>query len=215
VSDHGVLTRLQNGLELMYRVVTGVAVNDFMIDDDTRATYDVARSPREQLLVRSGDDGVDMALYVDAAVLARLEGNDPGHRLDDRNLPAFLYALEGVSHFVYTVVCAQAEREVSALELELQAEVDKYATCLLSADADLAISPRWRRRLFEEFELEDDLDHHERDRYRAANQHARCYAASLERRYVARGGIVDMLGELRRFYRLPLAAKLDHIAKAA
>lgn len=215
MSDRRVLARLQNGLELMYRVATGVEVGDFMIDEDTRATYDVARSPREQLLVRSGDDGVDVALYVDAAVLARLEGDDPGHRLHDHNLPAFLYALEGVSHFVYTVVCAHAEREVSALELELQAEVDKYATCLLASDADPASSPRWRRRLFEEFEFEPDLDHHERDRYRAANQNARSYAASLERRFVRRRGIVDMLGELRRFYRLPLAGKLEHIAKAA
>lgn len=210
-----VLARLQRGLERMYRVATGVAVNDFVIDDETRATYDVARSPREQLLVRSGEDGVDVGLYVDAAVLERLERDDPRHGLDDQNLPAFLYALEGVSHFVYTVVCAHAEREVSPLELELQAEVDKYATCLLASNADPGSSPRWRRRLFEEFELEDDLDHHERDRYRAANQNAHCYAASLERRYVHRRGIVDMLGELRRFYRLPLAAKLDHIAKAA
>ena len=31
----------------------------------------------------------------------------------------------------------------------------------------------------------------------------------------ASGGVVDMLAELRRFYRLPIAGKLDHIAKAA
>ncbi len=211
----GVLSRLQRGLELMYRVATGVEVDHFTIDDDTRASFDVTRTPREQLLVRQGDDGIDLALYVDAAVLARLDRDDPGDRLDDRNLPAFLYALEGVSHFVYTVVCANAEREVSALELELQAEVDKYVTCLLASDADPSSSPRWRRRLFEQFELEDDLDDHERDRYRAANENARRYAASLERRFVRRRGIVDMLGELRRFYRLPLHGKLDHIAQAA
>ncbi len=210
-----VLSRLQRGLELLYRVATGVEVGHFVIDQATRATFDPARAPREQLLIREGDDGVDLALYVDASVLAALSAHDPGARLDDRNLGAFLYALEGVSHFVYTIVCAHAEREVSALELELQAEVDKYVTCLLTSDADHATSRQWRHRLFERFELEDDLDHHERDRYRAANENARRYAASLERRFVARRGIVDMLGELRRFYRLSLGAKLEHIAKAA
>ena len=209
------LTRLQRGLEGMYRVATGVEVDDFMIDEEARATLGVARAPREQLLVHEDADGVDIGLFVDAAVLARLAAHDPGARLDDNNVAAFLYALEGVSHFVYAIVCAHAARAVSPLELELQAEVDKYVVCLLADGGAATASPRWRRRLFEDFELEPDLDAEERDRYRAANDGARRYAASLERRFVARGGTPDMLAELRRFYRLPLAGKLEHIAKAA
>jgi hypothetical protein len=169
------------------------------------------------LLVHEDASGVDIGLFVDAAVLAHLDAHDPGARLDDRNVAAFLYAVEGVSHFVYTIVCANAARAVSPLELELQAEVDKYVVCLLAdgATGAAAASPRWRRRLFEDFELEPDLDAEERDRYRAANENARRYSASLERRFVRHGGVADMLAELRRFYRLPIAAKLDHIAKAA
>ena len=142
--------------------------------------------------------GVGMALAARATRARFAGGNDgPGN------------------HFVYAIVCAHAARAVSPLELELQAEVDKYVVCLLADGGAAAASPRWRRRLFEEFELEPDLDADERDRYRAANDGARRYAASLERRFVARGGTLDMLAELRRFYRLPLAQKLDHIAKAA
>jgi hypothetical protein len=212
-----VLSRLQQGLERMYRVATGVEVARFMIDDEARTDLGVARAPREQLLLHQDDDGLDVGLFVDAAVLANLDAHDPGERLDHQNVAAFLYAVEGVSHFVYAIVCAHAARAVSPFELELQAEVDKYVVCLLAdgAAATVAASPRWRRRLFEDFELEPDLDAEERDRYRAANQNARRYSASLERRFVSRGGLVDMLAELRRFYRLPIAAKLDHIAKAA
>jgi hypothetical protein len=210
-----VLSRLQRGLEVMYRVATGVEVNDFMIDDDARSELGVARAPREQLLVHQDDDGVDVGLFVDAAVLSNLAAHDPGARLDERNLAAFLYAVEGVSHFVYAIVCAHRARPVSAFELELQAEVDKYVVCLLAGGAVPSSSPHWRRRLFEDFELEPDLDADERDRYRAANDGARRYSASLERRFVTRRGTPDMLAELRRFYRLPLARKLDHIAKAA
>jgi hypothetical protein len=199
----------------MYRVATGVQVDDFVIDEEARSVLGVARAPREQLLVHEDADGVDIGLFVDAAVLARLAAHDPGARLDDNNVAAFLYALEGVSHFVYAIVCAHAARAVSPLELELQAEVDKYVVCLLADGGAPAASPRWRRRLFEDFELEPDLDADERDRYRAANDGARRYAASLERRFVARGGTLDMLAELRRFYRLPLAGKLEHISKAA
>jgi hypothetical protein len=209
-----VLARIQRGLERTYRLATGVAVEGFVVDEQARGRLCAARPAREQLLVSEADDGLDLALYVDAGALARLAARDPGHRLDDDNLAAFLYAVEGVSHFLYMVVCAQQARSVSALELELQAEVDKYVVCLLANDGP-ADSPRWRRRLYDECMFEPDLDDDERDRYRAANANARAYAASLERRYVRRRAIVDMLAELRRFYRLPLAGKLAHIDKAA
>lgn len=210
-----VLGRLQGGLEQLYRVATGLPVEAFLIDDAARATLGLARAPREQLVVVESDDGVDVGLFVDGAVLASLAAYDPGSGLDDRNLPAFLYALEGVSHFVYAAVCAQGARTVSALELELQAEVDKYVTCLLAGDAGPGASAAWRARLFEQHSYEPDLDADERDRYRVANDNARRYAAALERRFVARRAIVDMFAELRRFYRLPLAGKLDVIGRAA
>ena len=57
--------------------------------------------------------------------MERLRAHDPRERLDDGNLPDFLLALEGVSHFVYIAHRARLERSVSAVELELQAEVDK------------------------------------------------------------------------------------------
>jgi hypothetical protein len=112
-------------------------------------------------------------------------------------------------------VCAQVARPVSALELELQAEVDKYVTCVLAGDAAPTASAAWRARLYDQCTFEVDLDADERDRYQVANDNARRYAASLERRYVARRAIPDMFAELRRFYRLPLGGKLDVIARAA
>ncbi len=210
-----VLARIQRGLERTYRIATGVPVERFVVDEDARDQLTSARPAREQLLVSEASGGLDLALYVDAAALARLDARDPGQRLDEHNLGAFLYAVEGVSHFVYMVVCAQQARAVSALELELQAEVDKYVVCLLVSGGGPATSRGWRRRLYDDCVFEADLDADERDRYRAANQNARTYTASLERRFVHRRGVLDMLAELRRFYRLPLGGKLAHIDKAA
>lgn len=210
-----VLVRLQRGLESLYRVATGLPVEDFLLDERDRGALTLARAPREQLLAIETADGLDLGLFVDAAVLARLALHDPGAALDDRNTGAFLYAVEGVSHFVYTARCAQQSRAVSALELELQAEVDKYVTCLLAGEAALARSAWWRQRLYDDCVFDDDLDADERDRYRAANANARRYTASLERRYVAPRRISEMLDELRRFYRLSLAGKLDAISRAA
>jgi hypothetical protein len=186
----------------MYRVDTGVAVDDFVIDAAARDELAPVRAPREQLLLAEDEGELSIALYLD----------DDARR--PRNLGDFLLAVEGVSHFVYAVVCARGQRTVSALELELQGEIDKFVTCILEAGADAAASARWRRRLFEEFLYEPDLDADESTRYRVANENAARYASSLERRFVAPRRVPEMLGELRRFYRLPLAGKLAHIAAA-
>ncbi len=215
------LSLVQRGLERMYRIDTSLDVTDFVIDARTRDALKVARAPREQLLVAERDGELELGLFVDEKALANLARNDPRERLDGANLQDFLLTVEGVSHFVYVAWRAQQERPVSALELELQAEVDKYVTCLLTLLTQTAphqaggLRAGLRDRLFCRFELEPDLDGEERDRYLVANSNAKSYAKSLDARFVARGGLADMLDELRRFYRLGVNDKIAHIAQAA
>jgi hypothetical protein len=209
------LARVQRGLEALYRVHTGVAVDDFVIDAAVRDALAPVRKPREQLLVCEADGEMSLALFVDPGALANLALHDPSRELGAHNLGDFLLAIEGVSHFVYAIMCARAERPVTQLELELQAEVDKYITCLLLADPAPGVSAMLRASLFGEAAYEPDLDADERDRYRAANDNAHRYAAWLESEYVAPRKIPEMLEELRRFYRAGLAAKLAKIARAA
>jgi hypothetical protein len=201
------LALMQRGLEQLYRVETELCVDDFVIDDATRASYATERAPREQLLVREADGELELALYVCPRALANLAANDPRHRLDAANLQDFLLAVEGVSHFVYVAYCARQGRPISALELELQAEVDKYLSCLLTSGADL------RERLFEGFSLEPGMGAEERERYLVANENARAYADALHERYIARGALPDLLGEVRAFYRLGMVGKLERIRR--
>ncbi len=208
------LHKLQRGLEQMYRIETDTCVSDFLIDAETRERLGVARAPREQLLVTEDAEGLSVGLFVDDAALSNLERHDPGRRLDDRNLGDFLLAIEGVSHFVYVCWRATHDARVSALELELQAEVDKYITCLLCGDGGAQRSAELRRRLFDDIHYEEDLDHDERSRYQVANANAQRYSASLERRFVRTARIADMLDELRRFYRLSLDGKLERCRAA-
>jgi hypothetical protein len=210
-----VLARVQRGLEALYRVDTGACVDDFVIDEAARDAVVTERRPREQLLVCEGDGEMSIALFVDPAAIANLVRHDPGDRLGDHNLGDFLLAIEGVSHFIYAIWCARAERPVTQLELELQAEVDKYVTCLLVGDPDRHVSARLRERLFADPCYEPDLDRDERARYQAANDNAYRYTAWLEHAFVADRKIPEMLGELRRFYRHGLAGKLATIASAA
>jgi hypothetical protein len=209
------LQRLQRGLEQLYRVDPADDIAGFLVDDAARAAIDPARRPREQLLVSEHGGELSIGLFVDEGVLATLAQHDPTRALTERNLGEFLLAVEGVSHFVLAVYCARGDRSVSALELELQAEVDKYVTCALLADVGTGGSAALRARLFHDVAFEPDLDADERDRYRAANDNAARYAAHLERAYLGPRRIPEMLAALRRFYRLPLAGKLADIARAA
>lgn len=217
-----VLGRLQRGLEALYRVDTQLDVHLFVVSDNEReqALNDngrgpgASRKPREQLLVSHAEGELSLGLYLDAHVIANLERHDPGQGLGEHNFGDFCLAVEGVSHFIYVARCAAADRPVSALELELQAEVDKFVSCLLVDEASTRRSAELRARLYEDVRYEEDLDHEERQRYQTANGGARDYARALEHRYLRHHRMGEMLIELRRFYRLGLEEKLGHIARA-
>jgi len=210
-----VLRRLQRGIEALYRVETQLEVEAFIIDEEERRRAGVTRVPREQLLVRQEDGELALGLFVDPEALDNLERNDPALGLDERNFTDFCLAIEGVSHFVYLALCAAGHRPVSALELELQAEVDKFVCCLLVQNGPPDARAGLMRRLYHDIRFHDDLDADERERYTTANGQASRYAAALERRFVRADRVGEMLVELRRFYRMTLDGKLGHIARSA
>lgn len=214
-SGASVLARVQRGLETLYRVQTCLDVDAFVVGEQERdqALGANRRRPREQLLVSQSGEELALALFLDGAALANLERHDPAAGLSEQNFWDFCLAVEGVSHFIYVARCAASDRSVTALELELQAEVDKFVSCtMVGGERDTATL---RERLFDHISLAHDLDDDERVRYRLANDQARRYSVSLERRYLSQGRLDDMLAELRRFYRLGLPEKLQLIAHAA
>jgi hypothetical protein len=104
------------------------------------------------------------------------------------------------------------ERPVSAVELELQAEVDKYLVALLVSWNQRGEPPDdLRDKLFARVQFAGDLSREERERYELANNAAASYAASIEARFLKIRAVEDMLAEARRFYRKGLAQKLEHI----
>jgi hypothetical protein len=232
-SPLAVLAPVQQGLCRLYRVPATLDVRDFVIDDLTRKRMGVHRAPREQLVVlqpaaaqhgeRKPDEGdpdgegdLGVGLFIDSHVLEMLLAT-PRHELTSQGrLGAFCMVVEGVSHFVYLVHRAQQDRTVTALELELQAEIDKFVTCVLETwDAPGGPPADLRERLYDRFELEEDLTPEERDRYLTARQHATTYARALEERYVRARALPDMLTELRRMFRLGYREKVEAIQRAA
>ena len=209
------LRPLQRRLENIYEVAAGHDIDDFVITDSRLAArLHGGRQANEKLLIREHRDGVDLALYLDRALVGRLAADSPTAALHDGNLPDFCVALEGVSHFLCLLWNAR-RRPVSRLELELQAEVDKYilAAGLIGKQRAGRMPRGLHRLLFENFTLAPELDPDEKTRYRDANRYAGKYCRRLEDRYFKRlgGRSRSLLSELRGFYRLPLQAKLRRI----
>jgi hypothetical protein len=213
-----VLRGLQTLLGRLYDVDVGYDVYDFLVTD-RRALAGVVpsndrRAPDEELLLAETADGAGIALYIDPAVLERLESQDPLGELTEGNLVDYCTALEGVSHFLYCVWRLHGDLPVSLLELETQAEVDKYAaTVFLIADQTGGEYPaQVHARLFDRVDFDARLAPEQYHRYRTAHRCAAHFCRRLERRFVSRSGarVEALVRELRKFYRLSSAAKLRY-----
>jgi len=121
--------------------------------------------------------------------------------------------LEGISHFNYVAWNAARDRPVTLLELELQAEIDKYVTarCLLDRQGNRPLARDLIGQLFDDPPFDERLDPEERTRYRDAARWAGRFCATLERRYPAARITPGMLREVRDFYRLKQSAKVSRI----
>jgi hypothetical protein len=213
-----VLQGLQSLLKRLYDVDLSYDVCDFLVTDrrELPGVFPVndGRAPDEELLLAPAVDGAGVSLYIDPEVLSRLEESDPMGALTEGNIADYCTALEGVSHFVYSAWRLGGDAPVSLLELETQAEVDKYAaTVFLVADQQGGGFPAHvHPRLFDRVGFDARLEPEQYERYRTAHRCAANFCRRLERRFVDRNGarIEAMVRELRKFYRLGHTAKLRY-----
>lgn len=206
------LRALQRSIEVLYDVALGYEADEFVCDTDTARALagDEVIDRREALLVVEHEGDVQIGLFLDDAALDCADDPSAWTGPTPRFQGACL-AAEGVSHLVYLKFRSDHEEPVRELELELQAEVDKYAIGLLSGFGVGVLKERsrlLRKRLFDDAAFLDDEETERGQRYREAHRRAARYAASLEARFVDRGALADLEVELKRFYRLGLEEKL-------
>ena len=213
------VNRLQEELEAIYGIRCEVRAEAFVVADPAlaQALGGTGRTD-EELLVQQGEEGLELALCFSPGLLARLAPyEDAGvQHLLERELDGYCQVAEGVSHFLYLAHCARQEQRVSLLELEAQAEVDKFALCLLHrwGDGVGAWAEELLSRLFERVRYRAQLAPEERWRYQEANRLSRSYCRRLMGHVTARR-LESLLRELRYAYRLGAGAKLDRFAAGA
>ena len=214
------LALLQGALTEIYDLPVTPDVRDYLVTDRAGlgAVHD-ARTSDEQLIVVEEGDTLSMALHIDAAVFERLGSRDPFTGLTQDNLADYLTVAEGVSHFVYVAWNTGFDKPVTLLELELQAEVDKYVLCawLLREQGAGRFPRELHRVLFERAHVDPVAAAGRVGLYHTASNYAARFcqrvAALLEGR---RNGVArDLMAELRRFYRWGNVRKMRHIERYA
>lgn len=215
-----VLNALQDLLAGIYDVPLAHDIYDFLVTDpDWVPAAERACASEEQLLVARDGDDVAIALYLDPRVLERLAATNPLEHLCAANLADCWTALEGVSHFQYLAFHAGHDHEISRLELETQAEVDKYVAtlALLRRQVPEHFPRELHQILFARTHVDPQLTRERAALYRRASAYAARFCRRIEGRLqrAAEQTARDMAAELRRFYRLTESRKLAHIERWA
>jgi hypothetical protein len=214
------LRDFQSMLSRLYGIEQSLDVRDFLLTDarllaELEGNGDARPAP-EKVLVHESAGELGITLYLDAELLERLTSTDPRRRLTRANLADFWTVLEGVSHFNYITWNAAADKSITLLEVEMQAEVDKYvsALLLLGQQSNSGLIESLFGRLFDDPTFDANLGPRELSRYRAASLYAGRFCHSLEQRFPAASFAPAMLTELRAFFRQSQPEKVGHIQSA-
>jgi hypothetical protein len=214
------LRGMQRILAQLYDAPVDHSAEDFLLSDRRKLHEAIGEeaegASEEHVFMVEDEQGVRIGLFIEQRVLDRLAQRDPLEALDEDNLHDYCTALEGVSHFHYLVWSLARGRPVSLLELELQAEVDKYASALALMTRQRAgrFPGSLHARLFSAVSFLPQLDEVSRRRYEEANRHAARYCRSLEERFlrVRRSRPEMLLADLRRFFRSGHQEKIRQLA---
>ena len=116
--------------------------------------------------------------------------------------------IEGISHFMLLVERARREEPVTLLELEVQAEIDKFVSARLHCPEH---APAIRRALFLDVSLQPGLTPEERSRYREAGRLARAWCDHL----TDLPHLGALLDAQRRFWRSPGGHRMSRLRAMA
>ena len=211
------LAELHGYMANIYDADCGHRLQDFLITDRDLANRlgrkVLPASVEETVLIAEGEDGISLSVFLDQALLSRLDNSDPLKNLRANELADLAVVLEGISHFNYLGWCAGSDKAVTLLELELQAEVDKFITTALLAQEqeDYSLLRNLHKLLFDDIGFQPTLSRSQRERYEVANS----YAARFCRKLLDRIPADPDNEQLREFYRLTQPDKISYIHSLA
>lgn len=209
------IEKLQTQLENLYGIDIPQRVGDYLIGREEAlrilSTNENVNLPKELFLVHNSDNNtVKLALFLDKKLMRSLAENDPFVSLNDNNISDLCILIEGVSHFLYFLWKAHQHIPITRLELELQAEIDKFLIffCYLQSINNLSFCRDLFEILFEHFNIMDHITDEGKQRYLTASTLASRYCYRLHQRFRDPAKLQALTCEIRRFYNLSQEQKI-------
>ncbi len=184
---------------------------------DARSEHSRPHPEPECLFIQQGGDTLEFTLYLDKTVMAavsRHQETDQHTASADTtaSLDNLCTVMEGVSHAVCLLWHAHHERQIRPVDLELQAEIDKFLLLLTSSERCLD-RRQLHQQLFHQCRYVSEPGSELHARYRRANDFAADYCRWLVTQFIDNLDTSGLKTELARFYRLSGQAKFDRIQR--
>jgi len=180
------IARTSRWLDRTYALHLALDPRPFILDAEQVQRCLPPGSPRTGVACQQRGSELAIAIYVDPR-----DADDPGTLLEE------------TSHLLCLAWHASLNRPVSALALELQAEVDRFLHARVHGG-----DPFDHFHHFTWAEWLDDADVDVRDRYATAHRAGLRYCRRLQGRYPRPADLPGLVAELRAFYRASPQAKL-------
>ncbi len=166
-------------------------------------------------LQQTSPDDAHIAIYFGDSIKQQLSQlpTDPASLWPKESLQAFCVASEELSHLHYIIFHSSQGHSISQLELEMQAEIDKFLLTLFKNNSIHGVSEEHFNLLFERifhhFSLIEGLSEVEKERYLEANRLAKVVIQKLRKHLLSLKSQDKTAEYLRRFYRITSQDKLN------
>ncbi len=199
---------VQQTLQSRYRISVSHTVDTFVSYDreiykDLDGRDDI---PDELLLLQEEDGDMNVGLFLDQAMLERAHMALQFDQWNRQDIDDISSVIEGVSHLVCVLWHADQQRELRPVDLELQAEIDKFVVLKHFCHSHATLA-QFQHMLFDVTAIDDDplLV----SRYTCARRYAWIYCQWLQSRFKIDDD--KLQHELATFYRRSGPAKQRHI----
>lgn len=168
----------------------------------------VVTADRNELLIREDTGDLELRICLKDDLLQKLDSLELPHDFRLQTVGDLSIAIEELSHFNTVCLRAIENRKISALELEVQAEVDKFGIFIdwLHQRNENHLKENIFNALFENFQLGHWVAPTEAARYEDAHRIAKNFCRGLLRDDLNHS---DFRAKLREFFTEPASSKLS------
>jgi hypothetical protein len=149
--------------------------------DFSSLDFIVPTEEKNLLVVSETDKDSELAVCLRKDLLDRLKSSKLPEDFDLELLPDLSIVIEELSHFNFYCESALFNRKLSSLDLEIQAEVDKFAVSLncLEAQNEFDLRHALFDSLFDDLKMGDWVSEDEKTRYEQAHSVARAFCRQV------------------------------------